>query len=223
MMEDDEIALPADTLAILNEFLSERSQREREEEEQVKHKTGKDAQFEEDWQLSQFWYSAATKAAMGQAVDKIVKESKDHTNFRIALLSCPSLYPTIKDVHSNVNIFEYDQRFAAFGSDFVLYDFNEVDTTTDYLLEHHKCYDLIIADPPFLSEECMTKMSKIIRNLQRSTDSKLIFCSGEVVEPWLTACLPIHKCSFRPEHERNLGNEFVSYANFNFDHFVENK
>lgn len=69
----------------------------------------------------------------------------------------------------------------------------------------------------------MSKMSKIIRNLQRSPEAKIVFCSGEVVEPWLTASLPLHKCNFRPEHERNLGNEFVSYANFNFDQYFENK
>ncbi|KAH8404394.1 hypothetical protein KR222_010634 [Zaprionus bogoriensis] len=218
-MDNDEITLPADTLAILNEFLAERSQREHEEEQRMASKTGKDAHFEEDWQLSQFWYSERTKRAIGAAVAKIVEE-QSNPDFRIALLSCPSLYATVKDVHANVHIFEYDQRFAAYGADFVHYDFNAIDQNPDYLQAHHKCYDLIIADPPFLSEECMCKMSKIIRCLQRSTDSKIVFCSGEVVEPWLVAQLPLHKCSFRPEHERNLGNEFVSYANFNFDQYV---
>ncbi|EDW63619.1 protein-lysine N-methyltransferase CG9154 [Drosophila virilis] len=220
-MDNDDITLPADTLAILNEFLAERSKREHDEEQRMLNKTGKDAHFEEDWQLSQFWYSDRTKRAIGDALAKLVKEHNS-SDFRIALLSCPSLYATIKDVHEQVNIFEYDQRFAAYGTDFVHYDFNAVDSCSDYLVEHHKRYDLIIADPPFLSEECMTKMSKIIINLQRSSASKLVFCSGEVVEPWLVANLPLHKCNFRPEHERNLGNEFVSFANFNFDHYIEN-
>lgn len=131
-------------------------------------------------------------------------------------------FPDCLTIPLSVNIFEYDQRFAAYGTDFVHYDFNAVDSCSDYLLGHHKCYDLIIADPPFLSEECMSKMSKIIINLQRSSASKLVFCSGEVVEPWLVASLPLHKCNFRPEHERNLGNEFVCFANFNFDHYIEN-
>lgn len=81
-------------------------------------------------------------------------------------------------------------------------------------------FDLIIADPPFLSEECITKVTKIIKNLLKP-EAKIIFCSGEVVESWLTANLNIKKCNFRPEHERNLGNEFVSYANFNLDNFVK--
>ncbi|KAH8375109.1 hypothetical protein KR093_011650 [Drosophila rubida] len=223
-MDDDEVKLPADTLAILQEFLAERKQREHDEEQRVINQSGTDAQFEEDWQLSQFWYSDGTKRAIGDAVAKIVKEHNgDGSDFRVALLSCPSLYTTIKQMKFNVNIFEYDQRFVAYGSDFVHYDYNAIDGNPNYLSQHNNSYDLIIADPPFLSEECMTKMSKIVMNLQRNTDSKIVFCSGEVVDPWLTILLPIHKCRFHPEHERNLGNEFVSYANFNFDQYFDNK
>ncbi|XP_017153446.2 protein-lysine N-methyltransferase CG9154 [Drosophila miranda] len=220
-MEDD-LALPADTLAILNEFLAERSKREAEEEDRIVNQDGKEATFEENWQLSQFWYSKKTKLTVRNIVAKLLKEQPnkpEECNYRIALLSCPSLYKDIKDIYDHVSIFEYDKRFSAYGTDFVHYDINCIDP--DYLINHHKKYDLIIADPPFLSKECIEKISAIILKLQSSPcDSKLIFCSGEVVEPWLTACLPVHKCNFRPEHERNLGNEFVSYANFNLDNYI---
>jgi len=46
---DEDILLPADTLAILNEFLSARSKRKAEEEYQIVNQAGMDAQFEEDW------------------------------------------------------------------------------------------------------------------------------------------------------------------------------
>ncbi|KAH8326016.1 hypothetical protein KR067_012636 [Drosophila pandora] len=222
---DDDVSLPADTLAILNEFLAERSKREAEEEDRILNKTGKDALFEEDWQLSQFWYSTKTKLIVRDVVGKLLKEhGEPSSEFRIALLSCPSLYKDIKDIHNEVAIFEYDKRFEAYGTDFQHYDFNCIENNPDYLKEHHQQYDLIIADPPFLSQECISKMSEIIKKLQRIPDkSKLIFCSGEVVEPWLTACLAVHKCSFHPEHERNLGNQFVSYANFDLDNYIENK
>lgn len=48
-MDEDEICLPADTLAILNQFLAEKSRREQEELEKVEQKAGKETQFEEDW------------------------------------------------------------------------------------------------------------------------------------------------------------------------------
>ncbi|KAH8404987.1 hypothetical protein KR215_008251 [Drosophila sulfurigaster] len=241
-MDDDDTSLPADTLAILQQFLAERTQREHNEQQLMINVSGLDAHFEEDWvrndfesmtnsndsvhifqQLSQFWYSVETKREIGDALAKIAKEHDNTPCFRIALLSCPSLYATIKKLHSNVNIFEYDKRFAAYGTDFVHYDYNAVDSNKDYLSHQNQCYDLIIADPSFLSEECMRKMSKIVNNLQRRSDSKIVFCSGEVVEPWLTAYLPVHKCRFQPQHERNLGNEFVTYANFNFDEYFDIK
>ncbi|XP_033151113.1 protein-lysine N-methyltransferase CG9154 [Drosophila mauritiana] len=222
---DDDISLPADTLAILNEFLLERSKREAEEENQIANKTGKDAQFEEDWQLSQFWYSTKTKHTLRDVVRKLLAErTEDSGDFSIALLSCPSLYKDIREIHDTVHIFEFDMRFEAYGTDFVHYDLNCVGSNPDYLKEHHQQYDLIVADPPFLSQECIAKTCEIVTRLQRNQkESKVILCSGEVVEPWLTARLPVLKCIFRPEHERNLGNEFVSYANFNLDEYIENK
>ncbi|KAM7351361.1 protein-lysine N-methyltransferase CG9154 [Cochliomyia hominivorax] len=218
-MTDDDISLPADTLAILNQFLAEKAQREQEELERIEQKAGKEAQFEEDWQLSQFWYSSNTKKCLGSAVTELLKEVADKTAYSIALLSSPSLYATIKEIHDNVKILEFDKRFSAYGDDFVFYDFNGAETE-DYLKDLWHKFDLIIADPPFLSEECITKICKIIKNLLKP-EAKIIFCSGEIVEPWLTANLPVKKCNFHPEHERNLGNEFVSYANFNLDDFLK--
>ncbi|XP_023306957.2 protein-lysine N-methyltransferase CG9154 [Lucilia cuprina] len=218
-MIDDDISLPADTLAILNQFLAEKAQRGQEELDKIEQKAGKEAEFEEDWQLSQFWYSAGTKKSLGSAVNQLLEEVQDKSSYSIALLSSPSLYATVKEIHENVKIFEFDKRFSAYGDDFVFYDFNEGDNE-NYLKELWHKFDVIIADPPFLSEECITKISKIIKNLLKP-QGKIIFCSGEIVEPWLTACLPVNKCKFQPEHERNLGNEFVSYANFNLDDFIK--
>ncbi|XP_017488910.1 PREDICTED: protein-lysine N-methyltransferase CG9154 [Rhagoletis zephyria] len=218
---DDEFTLPADTLKILNEFLQQKAQRERDELERIENKAASDVMFEEDWQLSQFWYNESTKQALGKAVCKLLSELQNEANknsYRIALLSCPSLYDTVKQLHNNVKIFEFDKRFSACGEDFVHYDFNKANES-GYLEEFKETFDLIIADPPFLSEECITKISKIIGSLSKSS-TKILFCSGAIVEPWLTTCLQLKKCAFEPGHERNLGNEFVSFANFDIDSYV---
>uniref|UniRef100_A0A1A9X292 Protein-lysine N-methyltransferase n=1 Tax=Glossina brevipalpis TaxID=37001 RepID=A0A1A9X292_9MUSC len=219
-MEDENLSLSADTLAILNEFLKEKVDREREELEKIRNKNYKDLHFEEDWQLSQFWYSSETKGVFGKIVQQILHAadvSSTH-GFHIALLSCPSLYKTIKDIHDTVRIFEYDKRFAAFGDDFVFYDFNE-GCNANNLRQFNQQYDLIVADPPFLSEECITKMCKIIEVLLKPS-AKVIFCSGVLVEPWLCVSLPVKRCKYQPQHERNLGNEFACYANFDLDDYV---
>ncbi|XP_053959138.1 protein-lysine N-methyltransferase CG9154 [Anastrepha ludens] len=220
-MDEEELTLPADTLQILNDFLQEKAQREREELDRIENQAGTEAMFEEDWQLSQFWYSESTKQALGNVIRKLLAEQEskaDKLSYRIALLSCPSLYGTVKQVHGNVKIFEFDKRFSVYGDDFVFYDFNSADEN-GYLEEYKDTFDIIVADPPFLSEECIMKISKIIKKLQKSS-TKIIFCSGAIVEPWLTQSLQLKKCSFEPAHERNLGNEFVSYANFELDNYV---
>lgn len=120
-----------------------------------------------------------------------------------------------------VHLFEYDRRFAAYGEDFIHYDYKH-GQENDYLAEYRGRYDVIVADPPFLSEECIEHMAAIIQRLQKpSPDVRIIFCSGVVVEEWLCNCLPsLHKCRYQPQHHRNLGNEFATYANFDLDKYI---
>lgn len=118
-----------------------------------------------------------------------------------------------------MRIFEFDKRFSVFGDDFIFYDLNEAFQKPTFSDDHATVYDLIIADPPFLSEECILKTAHIINKLMKAS-GKLIFCSGEVVEPWVTKYLDLKRSNFRPEHKRNLGNQFVAYSNFNLDELV---
>lgn len=177
-------------------------------------------------QLSQFWYNDNTKRALSKICLKLVLErtstaKQSPADIKIALLSCPSLYKSVKSVHPNgvVRLFEYDDRFAAFSEDYVHYDYNKAEQSDQYLNEFKAYFDVIIADPPFLSEECIRNTSKIVKKL-RKEDSDIILCSGQVVEEWAREFLDLHQCKFYPEHERNLANEFRSYANFDLDSLI---
>ena len=75
-----------------------------------------------------------------------------------------------------VTLFEFDERFSAFGSDFVPYDYNDPLNFPHILIES---YDLVIADPPFLSEECLTKTATTIKSLNKG---KIIICTGETIK-----------------------------------------
>jgi hypothetical protein len=79
--DDDVPTLPADTQAILQQFLKEKEEREKDGNE-----------TEENWNLSQFWYDDETQKVFGKLVKELLKE---HDDLKIALLSCPSLFPTI--------------------------------------------------------------------------------------------------------------------------------
>lgn len=81
-------------------------------------------------------------------------------------------------------------------------------------------FDIIILDPPFLSEECIKNISKYVEYLSKN-NAKTILCSGLVVKEWAESYLNLKLCNFEPQHERNLGNAFVSYANFNLDDLID--
>lgn len=117
-----------------------------------------------------------------------------------------------------MKLFEYDKRFASFGDDFQHYDYNLVEQPK-YLKEYTQKFDLIIADPPFLSSECIEKMGLIIKKIIKP-DGKIIFNSGIVCKDWIEKHIGLEERMFKPQHERNLANEFTSFANFNLDDYV---
>jgi len=88
------------------------------------------------------------------------------------------------------------------------------------LPEHLKAtVDRIIIDPPFLSEDCQTKMAITCRMIARKSSSpKLIICTGERMETLLTKTLykpfGLRTTDFVPIHPSGLSNEFYCYANF---------
>ncbi|XP_051170795.1 EEF1A lysine methyltransferase 1 [Leptopilina boulardi] len=202
--DDEEISLCPSTLAALQEFYSEREEREKLQ----KCSMSNEVLFDENWQLSQFWYDDET-------TDKLTKGAINCTqdNGKIALISCPTLYKSIKKVSGNreVTIFEFDERFSAFGSDFVNYDYNNPLNFPSELKEN---YDLVIADPPFLSDECLTKTASTIKSLAKE---KIIICTGAIMKELVEKLLDVKKCEFLPRHKNNLANEFFCYSNFNFD------
>ncbi|XP_058121299.1 protein-lysine N-methyltransferase CG9154 [Anopheles ziemanni] len=213
---DDECVLPEDTMLILQQFLQEKAMRERSEA------TETDGCFEENWQLSQFWYNENTKQKLALIVETLRNRQVPllpESNFKVALLSAPSALKHVQAVHEDVILFEFDERFTKYGERFRKYDYNKA-YEPEYMDEFCHQFDLIIADPPFLSQECISKMGTIIKKIAKQ-DGKVVLCSGAVVQDWAKEHLNLDLCDFRPEHERNLGNEFRSYANFDLDGILD--
>lgn len=72
-------------------------------------------------------------------------------------------------------LFEYDSRFSIFGGDFVQYDYKfPLDVPRDMSSQ----FDLVIADPPFISDECLTKTAVTIKFL---TKKNIVLCTGEII------------------------------------------
>ncbi|KAF3843512.1 hypothetical protein F7725_002361 [Dissostichus mawsoni] len=124
---------------------------------------------------------------------------------RIACVSAPSVYQKLKqgsvsgsDRVSAV-VLEYDRRFSTYGEDFLFYDYNEPLALSN---APPQSFDFVIADPPYLSEECLTKVAQTVKYLSKG---KVLLC---------TELLDVKMCSFLPKHNKNLSNEFRCFVNY---------
>ncbi|XP_060535424.1 EEF1A lysine methyltransferase 1 [Cylas formicarius] len=207
LIEDDVPRLSGHAMEALAEFY-----REQEERKAVEIAADTDFVFHEDWQLSQFWYDEDT-------IDKLstVAVKAAGPNSKIALVSCPSLFrKTEAKAGDNVKVtlFEYDTRFAAYGSSFVFYDYNSPQNIPQ---ENKHDYDLVVADPPFLSEECLTKTAVAIKFL---TKGKIILCTGTKMAELAQKLLDVRDKSFKPKHKSNLCNDFSCFSNLDIDQLL---
>ncbi|CAL1581655.1 unnamed protein product [Knipowitschia caucasica] len=204
--EDEVPALSAHTLAALQEFYAE-SQALQSTETTGAITVGA---VEEDWGLSQFWYSEDTARRLAQ---ELVQQAGP--GGRVACVSAPSVYQALKQgvvegsAALTVFLFEFDRRFASYGDDFIFYDYN-----LPLALPPHVCegsFDVVLADPPYLSHECLSKVAQTVRYL---TTGKVLLCTGAVMKSAAKELLNLDMCSFRPQHHRNLSNDFCCYSNY---------
>ena len=84
----------------------------------------------------------------------------------------------------SVKLLEYDKRFAAVAKDdFIFYDykspmsFGQMSTGAPKEC-FRESFDIVIADPPFLSEECFAKTAVTIKYLAKE-EAKLLVCTGK--------------------------------------------
>ncbi|XP_053166166.1 EEF1A lysine methyltransferase 1 isoform X3 [Hemicordylus capensis] len=204
--DDDMPQLSSQALAALQEFYNEQQQRE-DSKTTAKINNYSLGSIEENWQLSQFWYD--TDTALCLADEAIRAAGKGG---RIACVSAPSIYQKLKEQASkdfSACILEYDQRFSVYGTEYVFYDYNNPLNLPANLTAHS--FDIVLADPPYLSEECLRKTAETIKYL---TKGKILLCTGAIMEEHATRYLDVKMCKFIPKHTRNLANEFRCYVNY---------
>ncbi|XP_050703784.1 EEF1A lysine methyltransferase 1-like isoform X2 [Eriocheir sinensis] len=207
--------LSAATLGALLEFYSEEEER-KDKLREVREGNVPEV-FTENWNLSQFWYSESTSQHLAQECLRAVSPSDGGGDAAVACLSCPTLYRTLRaQKHQcKLALLEYDTRFSCFGDDFFFYDFRSPLALDPKL----RCgFDLVVADPPYLSADCLTKTSLTIRFLSKP-DGKVILLTGAVMADLAERLLGTRPLKSAPpvHHSNNLGNPFVLYANYGFD------
>ena len=111
-------------------------------------------------------------------------------------------------------LLEYDKRFAVFGEDFVFYDYKNPLAVPR---EMGSAFDVVLADPPFLADECLTKTAVTVKFMAKN---QIILCTGAVMEDMAKRLLNLNKCQFVPGHRNNLANEFRCYTNYDMDSHI---
>ncbi|XP_075488547.1 uncharacterized protein LOC142527584 [Primulina tabacum] len=204
--EDDTPMLSSQALEALKEFLSEQNR---------EIKSGDDAAEEvalvaENWRLSQFWYDRSTAETIASEVLTICRNLRSPS---VACIACPTLYAYLKKIDPQVpaQLLEYDQRFEQYGDEFTFYDYNQPEDLP-LLLRH--TFPIVVADPPYLSKECLEKVTETIKFLLRPNESYILLLTGEVQRDRSAELLGLRPCGFRPQHSSKLGNEFRLFTNY---------
>lgn len=204
-MEDDTPQLSPEALKALREFFSEQEQKESIDESGV---AGNNP-FAENWQLSQFWYSTETADILSKEIAAV---AADECSNSIACIACPTLFYYMKQHYPSLNchLLEYDKRFESWGN-FSFYDYNEPDKIQDDLKGR---FSIVVADPPYLSEECLVKTLKTARILARTQPTPHYYLlTGAVMRDLAYREMQLKPVVFRPVHSQKLGNEFLLYCN----------
>ncbi|XP_062258546.1 EEF1A lysine methyltransferase 1 isoform X2 [Platichthys flesus] len=204
--EDAPPALSADSLAALQEFYNE----SRTDCIKCLSEQFSVGEVEEDWRMSQFWYTEETAT---QLAEEVVREAGE--GGRVVCVSAPSVYQKLKQgvvdgsERLSAVVLEYDRRFATYGDDFIFYDYKQPLSLPPSLAP--QSFDVVLADPPYLSEECLSKVAQTIKYLSKG---KVLLCTGAMMENLAKELLGVKKCSFLPQHNRNLSNEFRCFVNY---------
>ncbi|KAI0503331.1 putative N6-adenine methyltransferase-domain-containing protein [Xylaria bambusicola] len=246
---EESLTLSPDALAALTQFYAERdAQTEKFEKLRARAEADEGARgqvvnepepaagelsihtFTEDWNESQFWYSDETANLLGHQL--LIGTSDDSV---VAVVSTPSVFVALRKITTAAGytgpkpkmfLLEHDYRFAVFP-EFVFYDFAEPFKLPTHL---KGAVDRMICDPPFLSEDCQTKMAMTLRWLARTktgavstaetkTFPRVLICTGERMEKLVNRLykpLNVATTTYEPVHS-GLKNEFRCYANFECD------
>ncbi|KAJ6847918.1 protein-lysine N-methyltransferase N6AMT2 [Iris pallida] len=210
--DDDPPFLSSRALEALREFLTEQSSAAGADGEEEEGAGGEVKLVAENWNMSQFWYDRDTAQTVAREVVHLLSEKS--SSAAVACVACPTLFAYLKKNDPNVaaQLLEYDTRFKQYGNDYTFYDYNQPEELPPEL--KHR-FQVVVADPPYLSKECLEKVARTIAFLAQPEGAYLLLLTGEVQTERAAELLNLQPCGFRPQHSNKLGNEFRLFTSYN--------
>lgn len=129
------------------------------------HRIDFESKFREKAHLNQYWYSRHTIETIGQ-------ELRARGGQQVAFLSTPSLFFAVSHDIPGCHLFDFDEEFNEPTSGrFSKFDYREPRVDTDH---RHK-YDMVVIDPPFITEEVIRAYVGIYHVLAKTPRTLLLF------------------------------------------------
>ncbi|KAG5283097.1 hypothetical protein AALO_G00038260 [Alosa alosa] len=137
---------------------------------------------EEDWGMSQFWYNEETATAASRG-----GHTAGWQRGQDSMPQLPKRVPAAEKERPGGHQRSYRRASV------------------------HKALTLSSPDPPYLSEECLSKVAITVKFL---TKGKTLLCTGAIMEEHAKKLMALKMCNFLPKHSHNLANEFRCYTNY---------
>jgi len=75
--------------------------------------------------------------------------------------------------------------------------------------------DRILADPPFLSDECLTRTAITVRTLLKKEGGRTMVCTGGKMEELVPRLFSgVRRVEWEPEHKGGLANAFACFMDW---------
>lgn len=152
---------------------------------------------------NQYWFSQIT-------IETLVKEI-EQVAIKVAFLSTPSVYFSLAkgtDVKNNSWVFDFDDQWAN-DKHYVRYDFNAPDSVPEEL---HHTFDLVVIDPPFITEDVWRKYAATAK-LLLNDNGKVIASTVIENQELLGSLFDAKPCAFKPSVP-NLVYQYNFFTNY---------
>ena len=152
---------------------------------------------------NQYWYSAHTiKVLASEAVLQaraVTGTVGSKVEGRIGCVSTPSIFFSLplEVQQKHAVVFDFDQQFAEKTENFVFYDFNHPVQMLDSNKDLQHSFDVLVIDPPFITEEVWTKYAQTATALLKP-GGKLICTTISENAVMMKRLLNVEPVNFRP-------------------------